>query len=56
MDESGDGQAARRTRSKAKYINLLQDVADRKVDHIVIDLDDLDQVIIFKTPRTFMVC
>lgn len=48
MDESEAEGAQRRqrqqTRSKAKYMNLLQDVADRKVDHIVVDLDDLEQV------------
>lgn len=51
MDESdaengaaGQRSRTRQPRSKAKYMNLLQDVADRKVDHIVIDLDDVDQV------------
>lgn len=48
MDETEEDGAQRRgtrpTRSKAKYMNVLQDVADRKVDHIVIDLDDVEQV------------
>ncbi|KAL1304596.1 hypothetical protein AAFC00_003565 [Neodothiora populina] len=53
MDESEEegaqqqpGESGRRTRqnrSKAKYMNLLQNVADRKVDAVLIDLDDLDQ-------------
>lgn len=29
---------------KVKYIKMLQDVADRKVSDIVIELDDLEQV------------
>lgn len=29
---------------KVKYMKLLQDVADRKVSDIVIELDDLEQV------------
>lgn len=49
MDESDGGEdgqrnRTRQSRSKTKYMNLLQDVADRKVDHITIELDDLDQV------------
>lgn len=52
MDESDEGgESAQRSRtrqgqarSKTKYLNVLQDVADRKTDHVVIDLDDLDQV------------
>lgn len=49
MDESDDeargGQQPRR--SKIKYMNLLQDVVDRKIDHVLIDLDDLNQVCFF---------
>lgn len=49
MDESddADAQARRRrqqSRSKSKYMNALQDIADRTIDHITIDLDDLDTV------------
>lgn len=29
---------------KVKYMKLLQDVADRKVSDIVVELDDLEQV------------
>jgi len=32
------------TRHKSKYMNILQDVADRTTSHISIDLDDLDTV------------
>ncbi|KAF2142176.1 uncharacterized protein K452DRAFT_270955 [Aplosporella prunicola CBS 121167] len=47
MDESDDGEAAQRSRRrdrdpKVKYMQMLQDVADRKVNQVVIELDDLD--------------
>lgn len=43
MDDVEDGAGARTrgSKSKAKYMNLLQDVADRKKNQILIDLDDL---------------
>lgn len=48
MDESRDDDGAQtnraQRRSKIKYMNILQDVADRTVNNIVIELDDLDQV------------
>ncbi|KAG9943571.1 MCM-domain-containing protein, partial [Aureobasidium melanogenum] len=42
MDETADGAAQRRS-SKPKYMEHLQRVADRQVDNILIDLDDLKQ-------------
>ena len=51
MDDEDDGNAAQRSRRqerrrdpKRKYMQLLQDIADRKASHITIDLDDLDEV------------
>jgi DNA replication licensing factor MCM7 len=47
MDESGDDAANQRRRqrgqgrSKAKYVELLKDVANRVQDNILIELDDL---------------
>ncbi|KXT00074.1 hypothetical protein AC578_5801 [Pseudocercospora eumusae] len=44
MDDVDNGAASsRRTRSKAKYMNMLQDVSDRKSSQILIDLDDLQE-------------
>ncbi|EME80319.1 uncharacterized protein MYCFIDRAFT_56719 [Pseudocercospora fijiensis CIRAD86] len=44
MDDVDNGAASRRrTRSKAKYMNMLQDVADRKSSQILVDLDDLQE-------------
>ncbi|KXS99941.1 hypothetical protein AC579_6232 [Pseudocercospora musae] len=44
MDDVDNGAAnRRRTRSKAKYMNMLQDVSDRKSSQILIDLDDLQE-------------
>lgn len=45
MDDAGDGAQTRGrgARSKAKYVNVLQDIADRVKSQIVIDLDDLEQ-------------
>lgn len=42
--EEDSRRRARRREPKRKYIELLQDVADRKRDHLYIDLDDLDEV------------
>ena len=48
-DEAGaarqqrDGRQAA-PKSKFKYMNLLQDVADRTISNITIELDDLDEV------------
>lgn len=47
MDESDDNgpQTSRPARNpKHKYMQLLQDVADRRTNHVLIELDDLDQV------------
>jgi DNA replication licensing factor MCM7 len=51
MDESDDGAAGQRSRRqehnrdpKKKYMQMLQDVADRATSQITIDLDDLDAV------------
>ena len=47
MDDADDNAGGARTRrrnaqkSKAKYVNLLQDVADRKTSQVLIELDDL---------------
>jgi DNA replication licensing factor MCM7 len=48
MDDAEDGGNGARTRrrgarSKAKYMNLLQDIADRTKSQVLIDLDDLQQ-------------
>ncbi|KKY24266.1 putative dna replication licensing factor cdc47 [Diplodia seriata] len=46
MDESDDNgpQRNRRARDpKHKYMQLLQHVADRKTNHVLVELDDLDQ-------------
>lgn len=47
MDESDDNgpQTNRPARNpKHKYMQLLHDVADRRTNHVLIELDDLDQV------------
>ena len=51
MDESDDGAAGQRSRRqeqnrdpKKKYMQILQNVADRVTSQITIDLDDLDAV------------
>ena len=48
MDDAQDGAdgtlaMGRRTRSKAKYMNLLHDISQRTKSQILIDLDDLDE-------------
>lgn len=46
MDEAGDrtGPREQQQRSKIKYMNILQGVADRTISHITIELDDLELV------------
>lgn len=51
MDDAENGNGAQRSRRgaqqhgpKLKYMALLQDVADRRKDHITVELDDLDLV------------
>lgn len=46
LDDDDGARNARRTREepRLKYADILQKVADRKTDHIVIELDDLDSV------------
>jgi DNA replication licensing factor MCM7 len=49
MDDADGDNAAQRTRRrerhpKLKYMKVLQDVADRKQSHILIELDDLEAV------------
>lgn len=49
MDDADGDNPGRTTRrrerhSKLKYMKVLQDVADRKQSHILIELDDLDTV------------
>lgn len=44
MDDADDGARTRsRTKSKLKYMNILQDVADRKSSQVLVDLDDLNE-------------
>lgn len=43
-DGNGDAQTRSRQRTKQKYMEMLQEVADRKRGQVYIDLDDLDQV------------
>lgn len=43
-EENGSRSRPRRRDPKRKYMELLQDIADRKKDHLYIDLDDLDEV------------
>jgi DNA replication licensing factor MCM7 len=44
-DEGADTRGARRRREpKLKYMQILQDIANRDVSNIVIELDDLDVV------------
>jgi len=45
-DESmqDDRQQDGRPKSKLKYMNVLQDIADRKISQLVVELDDLTQV------------
>ena len=57
MDESDDGEAAQRTgrgrrnpKTKLKYMQMLQDVAERKGSNILIELDDLDSVRVLASP------
>jgi DNA replication licensing factor MCM7 len=44
MDESGDEAGGRRIDPKLKYMRMLQNVADRKVSQVLIELDDLAAV------------
>jgi DNA replication licensing factor MCM7 len=45
VDDSDDPAPAQvRNKSKLKYMNLLQDVANRERDEIVIDLNDVEAV------------
>lgn len=43
-DDPAPGAASRRNHSKAKYMHMLQDVADRTGTNVIIDLNDLDAV------------
>ena len=47
MEETGGEQAQnnqRANKSKIKYMNMMQEVADRTISHLTIELDDLDMV------------
>lgn len=47
MDEDGEENGrttGERREPKLKYMALLQEIADRRKNHIVIELDDLDKV------------
>ncbi|EME39226.1 hypothetical protein DOTSEDRAFT_91650 [Dothistroma septosporum NZE10] len=44
MDDADEGARSRnRTKSKLKYMHMLQEVADRKSGQILVDLDDLNE-------------
>lgn len=43
-DPAPDGAARRNRHNKVKYMQILQDVADRTRTEILIDLNDLDAV------------
>ncbi|PGH11475.1 hypothetical protein AJ79_04850 [Helicocarpus griseus UAMH5409] len=45
MDDAEEGRRAQPKEPKLKYMQMLQDVADRKRTNIVIELDDLDTYI-----------
>lgn len=49
MDDVAGGKEARQTNGdpkepKRKYMDMLQKVADREIDQVTIELDDLDNV------------
>lgn len=48
VDDAGDGKNIRKPGefrgSKKKYLNMLQQVADRQISEVTIELDDLDNV------------
>jgi DNA replication licensing factor MCM7 len=47
LDDSDDpapNRNQRRTRTKAKYVEMLQDIADRTRSNVLIDLNDLETV------------
>lgn len=44
MDDADEDRAASRRRPKRKYMEMLQEVANRERQNIVIDLDDLKEV------------
>jgi len=49
MDEDEDHEQRRREKARSrvphhKYKDMLQDLADRKIDEVKIDLDDVDNV------------
>lgn len=44
VDGEGHSQSRRQRDPKRKYVDRLQEIADRKREHIYIDLDDLDEV------------
>jgi DNA replication licensing factor MCM7 len=58
MEDADGDSAGQRTRRrekhpKLKYMQMLQDVADRKQSHILIELDDLDTVRPSHTPQSW---
>ena len=62
MDDAADGTVAPRANRrgdsnrdpKVKYMEILQDVADRKVSEICIELDDLDIVSLIQIISIFV--
>ena len=50
MDDVDEGAATRRRKEpKLKYMQILQDLANRDASNIVIELDDLEIVSLFET-------
>ena len=43
-DDPAPNLRTRNRRSKAKYMNMLQDIADRARTEVIIDLNDLEEV------------
>jgi hypothetical protein len=57
MDESGDeSNRAARIHPKLKYMRMLQNVADRKISQVLIDLDDLTAVCFVLLIASFHLC
>jgi hypothetical protein len=57
VDDEGAGTrgASRRREPKLKYMQILQDIANREVSNIVIELDDLDVVSVNKNSVAFTI-
>ena len=58
MDDVAGGKEARRpfgrpSEARRKYMDMLQKVADRQLNQVTIDLDDLDNVSLFRSSWLF---